>query len=119
MVPEAPLERTETGWLRPVSDGWFVLNARDARWGVSEGRGTFCSFEGEPEFSQLGIHLASDPRNDVRHRFHICLSGMKVDNAGAKHVVAADYGVGHECFTSALQPIDQLPVERIEMKFNL
>ena len=42
---------------------------------------------------------------------------MKVDNAGAKHVVAADYGVGDECLTTAR--IDQLTVERIEMKFNL
>ena len=31
---------------------------------------------------------------------------MKVDDAGAKHVLAADYGVGDECLTTALQPID-------------
>jgi hypothetical protein len=44
---------------------------------------------------------------------------MKVDNASAKYVVAVDYGVGDECLTSALQPIDQLTVERVEMKFSL
>jgi len=44
---------------------------------------------------------------------------VKVHNAGAKYVVAADYGVGDECFTSALQPIDQLTVKRVEMNFNV
>jgi hypothetical protein len=31
MVPEASLERTENG-LMPRGEGWFVLNAREARW---------------------------------------------------------------------------------------
>ena len=38
-VPEAPLERTEQG-LAPAGDGWFVLNAKNARWvveGVNSG----------------------------------------------------------------------------------
>jgi uncharacterized cupin superfamily protein len=56
MVPESPLEPTEHG-LVPEDDGWFVLNAREARWRPGEGRGAYCIFEGEPEFSQLGIHL--------------------------------------------------------------
>jgi uncharacterized cupin superfamily protein len=56
MVPEAPLETTEHG-LVAKGDGWFVLNARDARWRLSEGRGPYCSFEGEPKFSQVGIRL--------------------------------------------------------------
>ena len=58
MVPESQLERTEHG-LVPNGEGWFVLNAREARWRASEGRGAYCTFEGEPEFSQLGIHLVS------------------------------------------------------------
>ena len=58
MVPEAQLEETEAG-LRPSGDGWFVLNARDAVWRESEGRGYSTVFEGEPEFSQLGIQLAT------------------------------------------------------------
>ncbi len=56
MVPEAPLEQTEHG-LVPKGDGWFVLNARAARWREHEGRGLRCRFEGEPEFSQLGVSL--------------------------------------------------------------
>ena len=31
MVPEAQLEDTGTG-LVPTNTGWFVLNAREARW---------------------------------------------------------------------------------------
>ena len=38
MVPAAPLEETEHG-LVPSGDGWFVLNAREARWRHREGRG--------------------------------------------------------------------------------
>jgi uncharacterized cupin superfamily protein len=56
MVSEARLQATEHG-LVAKGDGWFVLNARDARWRHAEGRGAYCVFEGEPEFSQLGIHL--------------------------------------------------------------
>ena len=70
MVPEARLEKTDAGWLRPEGDGWFVLNARDARWGVSDGRGTFCGFEGEPEFSQLGIHLVSLAPGEPMSMYH-------------------------------------------------
>jgi uncharacterized cupin superfamily protein len=55
-IPEAPLERTERG-LVPNGEGWFVLNARDAPWRHAEGRTAICSFEGEPEFPQLGINL--------------------------------------------------------------
>jgi uncharacterized cupin superfamily protein len=58
MVPESRLESTEHG-LVPKGDGWFVLNAREARWRPAQGRGAYCSFEGEPEFSQLGIHLVT------------------------------------------------------------
>jgi uncharacterized cupin superfamily protein len=55
-VPESQLESTEHG-LVPNGDGWFVLNARDARWRYGPGRGARCDFEGEPEFPQVGIHL--------------------------------------------------------------
>jgi uncharacterized cupin superfamily protein len=56
VVPEAPLEQTEHG-LVPKGEGWFVLNAREARWSDRGPRGARCGFEGEPEFPQLGIHL--------------------------------------------------------------
>ena len=57
MVPEARLDSTEHG-LVPDSEGWFVLNAREARWLYREGRTAICLLEGEPEFSQVGINLS-------------------------------------------------------------
>ena len=59
MVPEAPLERTEAG-LVPGGEGWFVLNAREARWWVKPGRGLSPSLQGRADlrgFSQLGVGL--------------------------------------------------------------
>jgi uncharacterized cupin superfamily protein len=57
MVPESRLEPTEHG-LVPKGDGWFVLNGREAPWRHAEARSAICIFEGEPEFSQLGINLS-------------------------------------------------------------
>jgi uncharacterized cupin superfamily protein len=56
VVPEAPLERTENG-LAAQSDGWFVLNAREAPWWYAEGRGAYSHLEGETDFEQYGINL--------------------------------------------------------------
>jgi uncharacterized cupin superfamily protein len=53
---EAHLEPTEDGQV-PASDGWFVLNARDARWRVWPGVGARLSLEGDTEFAQLGVNL--------------------------------------------------------------
>lgn len=56
MVPEAPLGQTEHG-LVPAGDGWYVLNARDARWLHAEGRSAWCDLEGDQDFPQLGINV--------------------------------------------------------------
>jgi uncharacterized cupin superfamily protein len=56
VVPEAPLEESGHG-LVPKGDGWFVVNARRARWHERPGRGFRCAFEGESDFPQLGISL--------------------------------------------------------------
>ncbi len=56
MIPEAPLEQTEVG-LVAVGEGWFVLNALEARWRHREGRGERLPFEGETEFPQVGVSL--------------------------------------------------------------
>ena len=56
MVPEAPLEQTDAG-IVAKGDGWFVLNAKDSRWYHADGRPAFCDFEGDAEFSQLGINI--------------------------------------------------------------
>lgn len=57
MVEEARLEETETG-LRPVGEGWFVVNVRDARWMRHETFGAGCPFGGpEAGFREFGINL--------------------------------------------------------------
>jgi uncharacterized cupin superfamily protein len=60
-VPEARLEDSGSG-LAPATEGWFVVNVRDAEWWFAESRGAACNFEseyGKPpvEFTQLGINL--------------------------------------------------------------
>jgi uncharacterized cupin superfamily protein len=55
VIPEAPLQRTGAG-LAPAGDGWFVLNAREARW-LDGHFGAFTRFEGEPRFPLLGINI--------------------------------------------------------------
>jgi uncharacterized cupin superfamily protein len=62
MVPEAPIEKTAEG-LVPGSPGWFVINAREARWRRREGRGYALPLSGwsdeecEMHFTQLGVNL--------------------------------------------------------------
>src|SRR2546427_1477949 len=56
MVPEAPLEQTEFGRV-PKGEGWFVVNAKESRWLEHEKFGSGTTFEGEPEFAQLGINI--------------------------------------------------------------
>jgi uncharacterized cupin superfamily protein len=54
VVPEAPLEQTGVG-LMPAGAGWFILNAREARWWTFEGRGTTPGLNGRGDFAQLGV----------------------------------------------------------------
>jgi uncharacterized cupin superfamily protein len=69
VVAETRLERTEHG-LVPKGDGWFVLNAREACWSRGEGRGARSKLEGEPEFSQLGIHLVALAPGEPMAMYH-------------------------------------------------
>jgi uncharacterized cupin superfamily protein len=69
VVEEARLEPVDSG-LAPVSDGWFVVNIRDAAWLTNDAFGARCVFEGDKpvlrnrldlegaKFSQLGLTLA-------------------------------------------------------------
>ena len=62
MVPEAELRETEAG-LVPASPGWFVLNARDARWfekpeqGYSVPLTGYDEYEAETFFPMLGVAI--------------------------------------------------------------
>ena len=61
-MPEARLADSGSG-LAPASDGWFVVNVRDAEWLTSENgekkpSGSECAFESrEVPFPQLGVRL--------------------------------------------------------------
>ena len=60
-MSEARLENSGSG-LTPVTEGWFVINVRDAEWWFAESRGARCAFENEygdrpVEFAELGINV--------------------------------------------------------------
>ena len=56
MVPEAKLRSTEHG-LVAVGDGWFVVDAREARW-REDAFAPYCTFEGDERFTGLGINVS-------------------------------------------------------------
>jgi uncharacterized cupin superfamily protein len=56
MAEEAGLARTESG-LVPEGDGWFVVNAREARWWHHDTFGSAVTFEGESRFGDFGINI--------------------------------------------------------------
>ena len=56
-VPEAKLEALPEG-LGAEGPGWFVLNAREARWWERRGLGRWADLEGDGDFEQLGIRIA-------------------------------------------------------------
>jgi uncharacterized cupin superfamily protein len=74
VIPEAKLEETEHG-LVPVTNGWFVLNARDARWFDRPGRRSV-SLTGRDEwtadtlFPMLGVNLAVLEPGEPNSQYH-------------------------------------------------
>jgi len=56
VVPEAEQRETEHGRVA-TGEGWFVVNARDARWYHVDGRSAFCDLEGDQDFRELGINV--------------------------------------------------------------
>jgi len=56
MVPEARLERTEYGF-HAAGEGWFILNAREARWRDRPERGHSLPFGGATDFPQYVVNL--------------------------------------------------------------
>ena len=56
MPDEAQVETTEFGRVAK-DDGWYVVNAREARWYHIDGRSALCDLEGDHPFSQVGINI--------------------------------------------------------------
>jgi uncharacterized cupin superfamily protein len=52
---EAPLEPADSGKV-PSGEGWFVLNARDARW-LTGDFGAYTRFEGDARFATMGVNI--------------------------------------------------------------
>jgi hypothetical protein len=71
VVREAPIEDTGAGRL-PAGEGWFVINARDDRWGEVEGQRKGLAFEGERYhlFRQVGIRLRILEPGAPMSRYH-------------------------------------------------
>lgn len=69
MTQQAELKRGSTGVV-PVGEGWFVLNARDARWHHAPSRSALCEFEGETPFAQLGINLSVLEPGQAMSQYH-------------------------------------------------
>jgi len=55
VVPETRLKPTESG-LVPEGLGWFVVNARDAKW-LDGAFGAYTRFEGDARFPKLGFNI--------------------------------------------------------------
>lgn len=68
VVPEASLEQTEAGAV-PATPGWFVLNARDARWGYTPGMGH-------------GLPLTGIDENEAEALFPMLGMAIRVMNPG-------------------------------------
>ena len=75
MVDEAKLEQTEAG-LVPATPGWFVMNARDARWFENPGRGHSLPLTGHDEheaetfFPMLGMAIRVVEPGEPTNTYH-------------------------------------------------
>jgi uncharacterized cupin superfamily protein len=70
MVEEARLVQLDAG-LTPVSEGWFVVNVREAAWVTNEALGDACIFEGDDApFADVGFTLAVLQPGQAGGRYH-------------------------------------------------
>ncbi len=56
MTPEAPFRMSKNG-LVVDGQGWFIVNAREARWRHEGPLGSYCDFEGKRRFPHLGFNI--------------------------------------------------------------
>ncbi len=71
---EAVLEALESG-LAPVTDGWFVVNVRDAAWLTNDAFGARCVFEGSPRVLRGRPDLHGQHFADVGFTLAVVLPG--------------------------------------------
>src|SRR6185312_10538425 len=68
-MTEARLVEGEGGWREPQGEGWYVLNARDAKWRENE-LGLYCNFEGDVPFPELGFNISRLPPGAPMAMYH-------------------------------------------------
>ena len=68
-MTEARLVRNEGGWLEPEGEGWYVLNATDAKW-LSNELGWYCNFEGAERFPEFGFNINVLPPGKPMAMYH-------------------------------------------------
>lgn len=66
---EAKLNQSANGLL-PEGEGWFVLNAQQARWKDAGPFGFYCAFEGADRFPQVGINISVLQPGQSLGRYH-------------------------------------------------
>jgi uncharacterized cupin superfamily protein len=70
VVPEARLEQSDAG-LVAASEGWFVVNVREAAWVTNPVLGDACIFEGHAvPFEELGFTIAVLEPGQSGGRYH-------------------------------------------------
>ena len=79
MIPEARLKDSGAG-LVPESEGWFVMNAREARWIEKPGQGHSLPLTGKDEYSVKYLKYT---------RAHLAEAKKAAAAATAKAAVAA------------------------------
>ena len=68
-MPEAPLRKSKTG-LVTDGEGWFVVNARESRWGDEGSLGSYCTFEGKRRFPHFGINISVLESGETMGMYH-------------------------------------------------
>ena len=51
-------------------EGWFIVNARESRWGNEGPLGSYCTFEGKRRFPQLGINISVLEPGEAMGMYH-------------------------------------------------
>jgi mannose-6-phosphate isomerase-like protein (cupin superfamily) len=69
-VPEEAAARETKYGLVHDEPGWFVVNAREARWEAWERLGVYCNFEGKRRFPQLGFNINVLQPGDSLGKYH-------------------------------------------------
>jgi uncharacterized cupin superfamily protein len=88
MTDEAMLEQLESG-LAPVTDGWFVVNARDAAWITNDAFGARCLFEADPRVLRSRPELAARKFPDVGWNLQVIAPGQ---SSGMYHAESNEEG---------------------------